>query len=91
MVGAGVSRLGRGRVSFEGVGLAGFDAVERPVVALLPAIGARAGVEWRPDHGFFQRVSASVTGLVDLSHRGSGRDVGGTAIYGTVATGFKVP
>jgi hypothetical protein len=88
VLGAGRTH-GRGRVSLEAVGLAGVDVVERPQVALLPAIGGRAGVEWRFPHAPVQRVAASLTGMVDLS---SGpRSVGGVTLYATVATGFRVP
>jgi len=87
LFGAGVTRPVRSRVSFQAVGLTGFDVVDRPVVALFPAIGARAGVEWRPQLRFLQQVTVSVTGVVDLT----GRANGGTTIFGTVATGFRVP
>jgi hypothetical protein len=75
----------------EAVGVAGLDAVDRPVTALLPAVGARAGVEWRTRSELVPRVSASITGLVDLSQRAFGRDVGGATLYGTIATGLRVP
>jgi hypothetical protein len=88
MLGAGRTH-GRGRVSLEAVGLAGLDVVERPQVALLPAIGARGGVEWRFPHGLVQRAAASLTCVVDLS--GGPGSVGGVTFYGTVATGFRVP
>lgn len=91
MLGAGLSHLGRGRISYEGVALAGADVVSRPGVGVLPALGLRAGAEWRPDHGFVQRVCASVTGVADLTSRASGRDVGTFTVYGTLATGFRVP
>lgn len=91
MLGAGISHLGRGRISFEAVGLAGADVVAKPGVGVLPALGARFGAEFRPDHGFVQRICASVTSVADLAERASGRDVGTFSVYGTLATGFRVP
>jgi hypothetical protein len=90
MLGAGASGLGRGRISFEAVGLAGADVVSRPGVGVLPALGARAGIEFRPNHGFVQRVCLAVTGVADLTHP-AGRDPGWLTFYGTIATGFRVP
>lgn len=93
LLGAGVSKTLHSRVALEVVGLAGFDAVDRPLLALLPAIGGRAGLEWRPRRWkIFQQFTASVTGVHDLSTRKlESREVGGTTIYGTVATGFTFP
>jgi hypothetical protein len=91
LLGAGLSHLGRGRISFEGVALAGADVVTRPGVGVLPALGARVGAEFRPDHGFVQRVSLSFTGVADLSRHASGQEVRAFTLYGTLATGFRVP
>lgn len=92
LVGAGISRSIERGVSIEGLALGGFDVIERPVVALLPAIGARAGVVWRPRFGFLHQVTAAVTGVVDLTtRRTSEGEVGGVTVYGTVATGFSIP
>lgn len=92
MLGAGISHPIHSRVSFEVVGLAGFDALDRPLLAMLPAIGGRTGLEWRPHFKFLKQLTASVTGVYDLSTRRlQSTKVGGTTIYGTVATGFTFP
>lgn len=91
LVGAGVVHAARGAIRLEAVGLAGLDAVDRPVTALFPALGARASLEWRARSALMPRVSASLTGVVDLSRRAFGRDVGGTCLYATLSTGFRVP
>jgi hypothetical protein len=92
LLGAGFSKPVHSKVSLEAVGLAGFDAIDRPIMAFLPSVGARAGIEWRPRFSFFQQVTASVTGIRDLStRRAYDREVGGTTIYGTVSTGFTFP
>jgi hypothetical protein len=93
LLGAGASKTLHSKVAFELIGLAGFDAVDRPILALLPAIGGRAGLEWRPRFNkIFQQFTASVTTVHDLSTRQlNGDKVGGTTVYGTVATGFTFP
>lgn len=92
LLGAGLSRPLGGRFALEALALGGFEVVERPVVALLPALGARAGVEWCPNLRFLRSVNASVTAVVDLATRRAGdREVGGAAVYGTVSTGFAIP
>lgn len=91
LFGAGLSQPMRGRLSLQAVGLVGFDVVDRPLVVLFPSIGARAGVELRTRSRLVQKVTASVTGLVDLSSRAFDRDVGAFTVYGTLATGFALP
>jgi hypothetical protein len=92
LFGAGISRPFYPRVMYQAVALAGFDVVDSPLVALLPSIGLRAGLDWRPPRGLFlQHVTASLTCVVDLSRRASGRELGGTTLYGTLGTGFAVP
>jgi hypothetical protein len=93
LLGAGISRPIHSQVALEAVGLAGLDAVDKPDLALIPAVGARAGIQWRPGLRFFKQVTTSVTGVYDLSTRSTrdDREVGGFTIYGTVATGFKFP
>ena len=92
LLGGGVTRrLGR-EFALEAVALGGFDVVERPLVALLPALGARAGVEWRTGGRVVSNVTASLTCLVDLSsHSAGSTEVGGTTLYGTLTTGFSIP
>jgi hypothetical protein len=92
LLGVGLSRPVHSKVSLEAVALTGCDAVEGPIMAFLPTVGARAGIEWRPRFHAFQQVTASVTGIWDLSSRHAyGREVGGTTLYGTIATGFAFP
>jgi hypothetical protein len=81
----------RHRFSAEAVALVGFDVLDRPIVALMPALGLRAGVQWRPPFRYLRQVTGSVTTLVDLTRREFGRDVGGTSVYVTLATGFGGP
>lgn len=91
LFGAGLTRPLRLGVTLHAVALAGFDVVDRPLLALLPAMGVRAGVEWRPRLRFCEQVTASVSAVADLTRRRvSGRDLGGTTIYGTLGTGFSV-
>ncbi len=90
LLAGGVSRSFRPGVFFEAAAVAGFDLIERPVLVLLPAIGARAVVEWRQPTPFLQHVAASLTGVFDLSGRATERDVGRVTIYATVATGFQL-
>lgn len=91
LLGAGIYRPVAKDVWVEGLGLVGFDAVDRPVVALFPALGLRAGVGWRPPGRFFRQVNASLTTTVDLARRAFGREIGGITFYGTIATGFGPP
>lgn len=91
LLGAGLSRPLRERVSMEAVALCGFDVVDDPLVALVPAVGARAGLEWRPRSGFLHRFTASITGVVDLVQASSSvHEVGRITVFGTVATGFAM-
>lgn len=92
LLGGGLSRPLYPRTSYHVVALAGFDVVDRPLVTMLPAIGARAGLDWFPPKGLFlHKVTASLTAVVDLSRKEAGREIGGTTLYGTLATGFRVP
>jgi len=45
-------------------GLGGFDAVDKPQATMMPAIGARAGIEWL---GSRTSVALAVTGVSDLT------------------------
>jgi hypothetical protein len=70
----------------------GLDLIDRPITAVFPALGARAGVEWRqPTPTFFQQFGVSCTLLHDLGSRAFGQDVGGTVFYGAFTTGFRIP
>ncbi|WP_248353831.1 cytochrome c3 family protein [Anaeromyxobacter oryzae] len=91
LFGAGISQPVRSRISLQGSALLGFDVVDHPVVVLFPSIGARAGVELRLRSSFIQKLTASVTGVFDLSPRAYEHDIGGVTLYGTLATGFSLP
>jgi hypothetical protein len=92
LLGAGISRPIHSGIALEAIGLAGFDAIDKPMLALLPALGLRTGLEWRRRSRWFQHMGVSVTAIADLTKRESnGREVGGASIYGTVATGFSIP
>ena len=91
LVGAGLTRPVAARVSLEALAVAGFDALDRPTVSMLPAIGARAGLEWRVGLGYLTQLTGSVTGVVDVgSRRSSSADAGGATVYVTLATGFSL-
>ena len=46
--------------------LGGFDASQKPTLAVMPALGARAGIEWLGDH---TTAGLAVTGVSDLVRR----------------------
>lgn len=89
LLGAGVTLPLRGRWRFEAIALGGFDLVEEPRVAWMPALGARAGLEWSAQQWMFHDVQLSVTGVFDLSQRVPGRDIG--TLFATLSTGFALP
>ncbi len=92
LVGGGIARPLRRDLDLVAVGLGGIDVVERPAAAVMPALGARVGVEWAsPPTWPVQSVRLSVTGVVDVANRRAlGEDVGGTRVYATLATGFRL-
>jgi hypothetical protein len=65
-------------------GVVGADAVRQPEVALLAALGGRAGLEWTPPWSRGAALLFSVTGLVDLFHGGLASPAG---LYATLAIG----
>jgi len=86
MVGAGAqlpfnlpSTLG---ILAEGIG--GVDAVERPSVDVMPAVGARLGLEWTPRWSRQAPFILAVTGLVDLFHSGLATPA---CLYATIGVG----
>lgn len=90
LMGAGISRRHRPSVSLEAFALAGLDLVDRPGVVLRPALGARAGVEWRTGLRFARYVSASLTGVLDLTGTPApGGEAERFSIYATLATGLS--
>ena len=68
-------------------GLAGFDAVDKPQPAMMPAIGARAGVEWL---GSRMSVALAVTGVSDLTRSTTafGEQIGGFTATAGVNVGI---
>jgi hypothetical protein len=68
-------------------GVVGLDAVERPLVHLMPALGARIGMEWTPDWSRRFNVLFSVTGLLDLA-RGDLASRG--FLYATIVVGVPL-
>jgi hypothetical protein len=76
----------------EATAVGGLDLIDRPVTAAFPAIGVRAGVEWRqPWPTFLQQFGVSCTLLRDIGSKAFGQDVGGTVFYGSFTTGFAIP
>jgi hypothetical protein len=92
LLGAGVLVPLRYRVNVRATAAAGFDAVERPLVAFLPTAGASVGVEWFTRGSGVGSVHLSVTGLADLGRRSAlGQRAGGTLVLATLATGLALP
>jgi hypothetical protein len=87
MVGFGTTRPLRDRWRAEAVALGGFDLVDEPRLAWLPALGARAGVEWWAERWAFRNVQLSVTGVVDVS----GSEWAGTTFFATLSAGLTLP
>jgi hypothetical protein len=65
-------------------GVVGVDARERPTVDVMPALGARLGLEWTPRWSHQFPLLLSVTGVVDLFHRGLASPA---CVYATVGVG----
>jgi hypothetical protein len=68
-------------------GVAGLDAVERPLVHLMPALGARVGMEWTPSWSHRLNVLLSVTGLIDLTR---GDLASRSTLYATIVVGVPL-
>jgi len=90
LAGAGICNPGSPRRVLELSAVGGADVVVGAVVAMLPSIGLRGGVEWRQPTPFLQSIHASLTCVWDLQRSSLGREVGGTSIYLTIATGFRI-
>jgi hypothetical protein len=86
LMGFGLTRPFRSRWRVEAVALGGFDLVENPRIAWLPALGARAGVDWWAGRGMFRNVQLSVTGVFDVS----GSPFAGATVFGTISTGLSL-
>jgi hypothetical protein len=92
LLGFGVSRPVHRRVALEAEALGGLDAVERPLFAFRPAVGARVGVEVRPHWRIVQTVNLGVTGLLDVTPRSANdQGAGHPGAYVTVSTGLGFP
>jgi hypothetical protein len=91
LVGGGLVHNLQDRLAFVAVGLGGIDAVQGLETGIMPALGARVGIEWLPRRWFLNSVQLSVTGVVDLAkRRAMGREIGATNVYATLATGFRL-
>jgi hypothetical protein len=91
LVGGGLVLSVQDRLAFMALGLGGIDAVQNPETGIMPALGARVGIEWLPRRWFLNSVQLSVTGVVDVANRRAmGREIGATNVYATLATGFSV-
>ena len=91
LAGVGITGPMGNRLDWTALGLAGCDIVARPSAGVLPAIGARVGVEYSPRGlGPFHTLHLSLTGRVDLM-RGSafGQEFGGSEIFATFSTGLE--
>lgn len=93
LLGFGLWRPVHERVALHALGVGGLDAEERPRLGVLPAVGARASVEWRPPRAWlFRTVNLSVTGLADVPlARAFGHHSGGARVFVTLATGVALP
>ena len=81
LVGGGIVRPLRPQWSWHVLGVGGFDAVNVGWTAFLPALGARAGLEWASPRPFLHTIDLSVTALTDVTRA---HDPRGTAIGGGV-------
>jgi hypothetical protein len=91
LFGGGVCRPFNRDIMIETAAVAGFDVFDRPVTALFPMVGLRTSAQFRQPAPFLQHLTASLTWGVDLTRRAFGQEVGGYAIYGSIATGFRMP
>jgi hypothetical protein len=67
--------------------LGGFDATQTPSLAVMPALGARAGIEWL---GNRTTVGLSLTGVTDLVRRTDplGNQMGGVTFSMAATVGW---
>lgn len=74
------------------LGVGGFDAFDITWTSFLPALGARAGVEWTSPRLFVHSFDVSVTALADLTrgHDPSGVRTGGMVFSLSVSAGLDV-
>ena len=93
LFGFGITQPRHHRLTLVAAALGGFDVIEAPGVAFLPALGARVGMEWAPPASWrVKRFQVSLTGLVDLGRaRWGTHEVGGFTGYATLATGLALP
>jgi hypothetical protein len=87
----GVCRPFTRDIMIETTAVAGLDVFDRPVTAAFPALGLRTSAQFRQPAPFLQHLSASLTWTADLTRHAFGQDVGGYALFMTIATGFRVP
>lgn len=93
LIGGGGERSLRRDLKLLVLGMAGVDAVERPLGGIMPSVGGRVGIEWAAPPGWFvQCFRLAVTAQYDVANRRSlGRDIGGAHVYATLGTGFRLP
>ena len=89
LVGGGAVFRLRPRLNALALGVGGFDAVQKPSLAMMPALGGRVGIEWLGDHS---TVGLSVTGLSDLAQKTDpvGGSVGGFTLSLAATVGWVV-
>ncbi len=87
MLGAGMVQHLKQRWNAVYTVLGGFDASEKPSLAVMPALGARAGIEWLGERTTF---GLSVTGVSDLVRRTDalGDQVGGVTFAVAATVGW---
>ncbi len=89
LMGAGVAVPLRWRWEVVAVAMGGLDAVERPLMVVLPAVGASFGIGWLPRFRGLESVHLSATGTVDLwERRAYGLRAGGPSFFTTLAMGI---
>lgn len=87
LIGAGVVQPLKQRWNAVYTLLGGFDATQTPSLAVMPAVGARAGIEWL---GNRTTVGLSLTGVTDLVRRTDplGNQVGGITFALSATVGW---
>ena len=93
LLGGGIVRPVYRRWTAHVLGVGGFDASDVTWTTFLPAIGARAGLEWTGPQFVIHTFDVSVTALADLmrGHDPSGAPIGGGVVSLTVSAGLDLP
>jgi hypothetical protein len=92
LVAGGIVRPLRPRWSAHVLGVGGFDAINVGWTAFLPAIGARAGVEWATSRPFAHCFDLSITALTDVMRVRDprGASMGGALVSVSLSAGIDV-